>query len=454
MGVRLTKYEPAGFLETASLSLSFIFVLLAPCLMGLCDRLILADFSMRELQTSMTALWLTQLFQVPMIRAVSMSQAFVGQYNGAGELKNIGPCIWQMVWISFFSMIVTWPISKPVGEFFFRNTTLQEGRTCFSWLMNANFLFLLGTALSAFYLGRGKTKKVLLASLCSHLLHVALDFPLVFGVKDWIPPLGAKGSILSAILSQAFFCGMLLVEFLSSKSHSLYATYQFKLDWSRLWGYLRIGLPRMGARFIQLGAWVVVTRLMIGKGEASAAVLAFGGSLQMFLNCFNEGISQALTTIGANLIGSKQPLMKKLFRSSCLILCLEGFFLAVPLFLFPQYIISLFCKPDLFASLNDVLHSTCYWIWLLFLMEGLNMIGFGLLSAFRDTVFQMWFALSAWALMVPIVYFEIHLGGASPDRFWLMAAGACSIAAAVYLIRLSFKIRNFSKDLSKFTQSA
>lgn len=120
--------------------------------------------------------------------------------------------------------------------------------------MAVNFLFPLGSALSAFYLGQGKTKRVLLTSFLSHGLHILLDFPLVFGVPGWLPPLGAFGSVVSAVIAQFFFCGSLLVDFLSFKHHLTYGTHQIALKWGSFCSYLRVGLPRTAAKMIQLGA--------------------------------------------------------------------------------------------------------------------------------------------------------------------------------------------------------
>lgn len=302
--------------------------------------------------------------------------------------------------------------------------------------MAVNFLFPLGSALSAFYLGQGKTKRVLLTSFLSHSLHILLDFPLVFGVPGWLPPLGAFGSVVSAVIAQFFFCGCLLLDFLSSKYHLTYGTHQIALKWSSFCSYLRVGLPRTAAKMIQLGAWIVMTKLMIGKSENCAAVLAFGGTLQMFLTCSNEGLSQALTTIGAYLIGSKLPLIWKTVRSASLFLWLMGVVVAIPLMLFPESVVALFIKQEISPDLREALILSCRWIWFLFLMEGINLIGFGLLSAYKDTVFQMCFAGSSWITGCIPTYLAIHLGNASPDLFWLIPSGACCTAAVIYFIRL------------------
>lgn len=433
---KLTSYEPASLREVAKLSLAFILVLFSASLMGFCDRLILARYSIEGLESGISALWLSQLFQIPIVRAVSMTQAFVGQYKGAGQLDKIGPCVWQMIWFSLITMLIMLPLMEPVGTFFFKKTTLQEGQICFRYFMSAGFLFPLGTALSSFYLGQGQTKRVLMTSLIAHAVHILLDFPLVFGIPDYLEPMGARGSVIATISAQLLFCLCLLQNFLKANNRITYATRQFSLKWSSFWKYISISVPRSVTKMIQLGSWIAITRIMISKGGDYAAILAFGGSLQLFLLCLNEGMSQALTTIGAYIIGSKQSLIWKAIRSGCLFLILESSILAIPLIFFPESMVSLFFKQSPSSALSASLSLSCIWIWLSFLAEGLNLIGFGLLSAYGDTLFQMYFSISSWISVFVPIYFLMEKGNSSPENFWLVIAIAKLIAAAIYFLRL------------------
>jgi MATE family multidrug resistance protein len=364
-----------------------------------------------------------------------MTQAFVGQYKGAGQLEKIGPCVWQMIWFSLMTMLITWPLGEFVGTLFFRATTVPEGRLCFHYLMAFNFLFPLGAVISAFYLGQGQAKRVLCASLIGHGLHLLLDFPLIFGIKGIIPPQGALGSIWASLVAQLLFCTVLFVDFVKVK-HQLYCTRDFVFRGVAFWRYIRWGVPRAVARIVQLGAWIIAVRIMITKGGDYAAVLAFGGTLQLFLSCLQEGLSQALTSRGAYLVGASQPLIWKLARSAFWFLGLECLLLSIPLLFFPETLIALFFKQEPSAVLRESLCLTSYWMWVVFLAEGLNMIGFGLSSAYGDTIFQMRFSIAVWVHSLLPTYLCIQRGEARPDLFWLIMAVGGFVGAAIYFLRL------------------
>ncbi len=419
----------------AFLSFSFVLVLFSASLMGFCDRLLLAHFSIEGLEAGMTALWLTQLFQIPIIRVASTTQAFVAQYKGSGKLDLIGPCVWQAIWLSLMTMVITLPLAGPVGTFFFENTVLQEGKTCFNYFMAFNFLFPLGAALSTFYLGQGQTKKVIRVSLISHGLHLLLDFPLIFGIPGFIPSLGPLGSVIAAVIAQLFFCFVLFLDFIHPK-HNLYATRDYFFKPAAFWNFIRVGIPRGIAKFVPLASWVVVTRMMVSKGGDYAAILAFGGTLQLFLNCLNDSLGQALITLGGYLIGAQKLFVRKLIQTSALFLSLEWCVLAIPLLFFPEVVIRLFFKEEPTAALHASLVATCGFIWIFFLLEGLNMIGLGLITAYGDTVFQMYFSMPGWVTAFPLTYFLIYRAGYSPEWFWLFSSTSCLLAASVYFARL------------------
>ena len=87
-----------------------------------------------------------------------VSQGFVGHYKGAKQEKMIGPFIWQMIYFSFLSMLITYPLSL-VGKLYLKGIELEHGAlTYLSYLSAVNFLYPLGATLAAFYLGRGKTR--------------------------------------------------------------------------------------------------------------------------------------------------------------------------------------------------------------------------------------------------------------------------------------------------------
>jgi MATE family multidrug resistance protein len=182
----LSKYPLGGFKELFSLSLPVSIVLLSGALMGFCDRLFLSYDSLENLEGCVDAAFLCYLFQISLIFGARTTQIFVGECFGSNRFHDVGSYVWQMIWLSLFSMVFTLPLGRVAELLFFRGTVVEEaGTTYFRCLMSFNFLFPLATALSSFYIGRGKINIIFWSTLISNIVNLILDPIFIFGLPGW-----------------------------------------------------------------------------------------------------------------------------------------------------------------------------------------------------------------------------------------------------------------------------
>ncbi|MGH2611506.1 MAG: MATE family efflux transporter, partial [Rhabdochlamydiaceae bacterium] len=144
-GLELTRYPLGSFKEFLAISIPLILFLLSGSVMGFCDRLFLARYSIEALEACTSTLSLCALFQIPAVRVVSIIQVFIGKYKGAGELQKMGACVWQMVWMSLFLFLISLPLCFYAEHLFFKNTSIASlGIPYFRILLPLNFLCPLG----------------------------------------------------------------------------------------------------------------------------------------------------------------------------------------------------------------------------------------------------------------------------------------------------------------------
>ena len=159
------------------ISLPLMLFLFCDTLTTFTERIFLSHLSTDGVPGSLNATYLASIFQNPCIAIAAMGQVFVGLYQGSGELKRIGPCVWQLIWFSLLSLVITFPLSIWASHFYFKDTLIyQAGTEYFSILAVGNFLFPLSIALSSFYIGRGKTLFVTLTMLTSYALNLTLSW--------------------------------------------------------------------------------------------------------------------------------------------------------------------------------------------------------------------------------------------------------------------------------------
>lgn len=433
----LTKYPSASLRELFKLSLPLILVLLSSCLMGFCDRLFLAHYSLEAFEGCVNAVYICLLFQLPCIRITSMAQIFTGLHKGAGHLHLIGPCVWQMIWFSLFSMLLTLPLSLWVGPFFLGQTPIEQpAMTYFQTLMTFNFLFPLGAALSSFFMAEGNTKPLVIATLASQILNALLDYLLIFGVPGLFEAQGILGAAIATGIAQGTFCLFLFFLFLQRRHRLLYGSHLWALRWKTFWNCTKVGIPRAMARLMILVVWAAISRIMTLKGGDYLIVLSIGGTLFFLFAFINEGMGQALMTIASRLIGAKEYLaLQKLRHSAFLFLAVVASFLIVPFLIFPDLLLASFFKEPPSAELLTLLHKSCRWVWFLLICNGINVTGASFIAAACDTVFHMLVNCLTWFTCYLPIYLFIQLGNASPDSFWLLACVDTLILGLLFLKR-------------------
>lgn len=435
----LSKYPSASARELLILSLPLILSLFSASFMGFCDRLFLARYSLASFEGCVSTSYLCLMFQQPVIRIVSMAQVFVGLFLGSRQNSKIGPTIWQMIWLSLLSMLITLPCSQWLGPQFFQNSSVgAEASTYFNTLMAVNFLYPLGTTITSYFIGQGRMKIIFFSTIASHLVNIILDYFFIFGVDGLLSPQGIFGAAIATAISQCIFCMILFWAFLRKKERETFGTDQYQFNWKNFWGQLRIGLPRAAARITTLSAWVGVSQIMTMKGGNHLMVLSFGGTMILLFTFINDGMLQGMITIASNLMGTKDyPRIWKLVRSGFVILFSATALLSIPYLIFPNFTLSFFFPTLPTGETYTILKNSCIWLWIFFFCYGFQAIGLSLVTASRDLTFHMLTTLFIWFTSTIPVYFAMNYANWSPDKMWIMMAFDCFLYSLIFLYRSS-----------------
>lgn len=436
------------------ISVPLMLFLSCEALSSFCERIFLSYHSMDSVHGSLNASYLATIFQSPCVAITAMAQVSVGFYQGSSEPQRIGPCVWQLIWFSFLSFLITLPISYLVSPWYFKGTVIEKvGGEYFTVLALGNFLFPLNTALSAFYLGRGKTLLVTGLMLVSYALNLLLSWLLIFGTAEIVPALGAKGAALAKCMSLGIICCIFFAAFLTKKNREIYSTGFWRFSPAALWNYMSPGLVRALGFLSSKICWVAACYVMIKKGGRYLDVLTIGGTIITFLVFTTNGVYKAILTIASNLIGAgKSQEIWSLCRSFILYAGMITAILALPLILFPDMLIYFFD-----ASSKEIFKKTFkdinYWVWLYMFALTVQMSFCALLVTLRELKFQLYCYLFLWPFFSLLVYFGIGLGGWQANKLWLIMAFESIAAMFFFFIRLRLTQLE-EKQLSPSSQSA
>lgn len=176
-----------SFKEFLWLFFPVLLMTFSNCVFLMVEKLLLVRFSVLAMEAAVYATYACQVSQFPCVALAMMTQVCVGRWLGANEKKMIGPGVWQFIWFSFLSLIITIPFNLLYGKFYFQRADIHDlTMPYFHFLVCINFLYPLGATLSCFYLGQGKTRLILFGTIGSQILKLVLAYLLILG-WGWIP---------------------------------------------------------------------------------------------------------------------------------------------------------------------------------------------------------------------------------------------------------------------------
>ena len=428
--------QKGGFRKLILLFLPISLVTFSSAMFLFIEKLLLAYLSTQTMEAAVNAAYVCQIFQAPCVALVMMAQVFVGRWLGAQDFKVIGPGIWQFIWFSFLSMLLTVPCSIVYGKYYFQGTGLEEiVRSYFYFLISINFLYPLGATLSCFYLGQGKTRLVLFATLGTQSIKLLLTYLFIFGWGGWIPALGLLGGAVSTLVAQGGFCVLLFWVFIHSKQATIFHSRIWRLQSKLFWECIHPGLLRAINRILNFCAWAAVAHLMVAKGGNYLLVLSIGGTLFFFLPFVGDAICQAQTTVVSQILGARSyHLLDNSFRSGFLLTFLIVALFSIPLILFPSQLFH-YLFPTIVLN-GVVINEVFLGIWLSFIFYTFCSLPISYILAFKDMRFSLFMGALNWINGFLLMYLAINFFQIAANQFWTVLSLMHATTFLLYFWRM------------------
>jgi MATE family multidrug resistance protein len=386
----LTKYPAGSTREIASLAWPLMITIMSGNLMIFVDRWLLSWYSLEAMNAIAVIAQVLCVFQFAPIALTSISEVFVGRYNGAQDYKKIGKPVWQMMWLAL-SLAV---IYIPIGIFawpLIPQEFQKEGIPYFQWMMSFSFLMPMIGALAGFYAGRGQVKILSVVALISNIMNGVLSAVLLFGIKGFIPSFGTRGAAFGTILAQLFYFGVLFCIFLKGENRTMYQTHKWGFQKKLFRECVDIGLPNSISHSIEFGGWALVTLLVASLGMEYATVNNIAVSIFVLFNFLVEALQKSVIAIASNLIGAERDgKINRAIKSAAKFQGVLVLITSLPLVFFSSYLIRLFIHDE--ATLDLLLRPTqiaVIFVWLYFSIDGMSWIFAAVLTAAGDTKFIM-----------------------------------------------------------------
>lgn len=421
----LTRYPQGSLQELLAISLPIMLSLLSNTLLTFVDRLMLSNYDIEAMNAAVVGWMVFTIFQYSTIAIASVSEVFVGQYHGAKKLNQLGEPVWQMIWFSLMTIPLFIPLGIWAGPLLIPNPEyMHEGVPYFKWLMIFGPTAPLDVALSAFFIGQGRAKWVMLITLFSNVVNIALDYVLIFGVDPIIPSLGASGAAIATGIAQVLQVVILLALFLQPKNKLSYGSHLWHFKMPLFFKAIKVGFPNAISNMIELSAWMAFSSILASTSEAHITLYSIGDSFFVLFGFAFWGLHRGVTTLVANYFGAQQEnLVTDALRSGIKLIVIFVLLLAIPMFFYPERLVQLFLEEGTSTTLNDEILTyaaiTMRWLWVYFIVDVLSSLFAGVLKAAGDTKFVMLMnSASAWIGCVIPTYLCLYYFEGSPAFAW------------------------------------
>jgi len=416
------------------------------------DRLFLSYYSADALSAATSAGTLFWAGSFMCVTFAAMGEVFVAQYNGSKQYQKLGNPIWQMIWFSGLSFIFFFALGSFGSDYFmkigFMNTNEVE---YFRWNnYYAPWLTLL-TAISAFYIGQGKTSIIKWMGVLGNGVNIILDPIFIFG-KFGFPSMGIKGAAIATgigIIVQVAIIGTL---FLRKKNQESFGTGNWRFNKRLFLKCMRVGAPPALFVLFELLGWAAFYMMMEKISTKHILVASVTQSILLLFLFFGMGLEKGAAAIAGNLIGAKKHHeIKRLFWSGIKLSLIFGVVLAIFLGAFSDFFINLFFKnpealtgsalgisPEMLGEVKIALKFAMITLVIYLTLENVRWLISGLLTAAGDTFFPMILGLiSIWCFMLLPTYFFVVIPKAPIERALNIWVFYSFMAATLFLIRFA-----------------
>ena len=360
------------------------------------DRLMLAQHSKEAVAAAFSGGLTNFTIACVFLGTIGYTGTFVAQYEGARHRERIGGAVWSGIWLALLGALILgsgvfW--AAPLFRTFRHDpeVTRQE-IVYFTILCGGSGVFMLNTALSCFWTGRGKTGVVPVISAVTMIFNLPLNYIMIFG-KFGCPRLGAAGAAWATVLAAGIGTLIYFIAFFSPSADRHFRTRRPRFDFPLLRRMIRFGLPAGLHVAIDLFSFNTFSLLLGGYGVAvhEASSITFGINNIAF--CPMMGIGKTAGILVGQAIGAENvPLARRSVRN-CIVI--------IELYALMMFVLFVFCQPLMLGPFTrsgdagqlETLRIAGYMLWFIsayLAFDGVNITLSDALRGAGDTRFPMW----------------------------------------------------------------
>ena len=435
--------EIKPYRQVLKVSLPLVISMSSTMIMEFTDRVFLANYSLDAIAAALPAGIASFLFISFFLGTAQYLNVFVAQYVGSGRPQRVGAVLWQGIYFSLVSGAALAGLSflaEPLFQFGGHPIEVQVLEVVyFKVLCLGSGILIVGTALSCFFSGRGRTRLVMIISMLGTLFNIPLDYALINGI--WIfPEWGILGAGIATVMSWSLVTLIFAVLVFTKKNERVFKVLTHRAVEADLFGRLmRYGIPSAIQFSLDIFAFTFFIFMVgrIGKVQLAATNMVFSINSLAFMPMM--GFSLGTSTLVGQALGRNRVNDAVAATKATIHIVLGYIFLLFILFLFlPQPMLELFrprhLAPENFAPIIEMGIILLRFVAAYIFFDALYMVFIGVLKGAGDTRFIMCsIGVLSLVIMILPIYIGVEVFGAGLYYAW-----SCTISFVFCLFVVSF----------------
>jgi putative MATE family efflux protein len=315
-------------------------------LLGFVDTLFVSKIGLAEVSAvGVTNAILAIYFAVFMAVGVAVN-VYIANFLGAGKIEKARHIAQQAILLAVLLGIVFGLITLFFAEplllmMGIESEVLKAGSLYFKIVGIPSIFMSLMFVLSSILRGAGDTKSPMKVSIIVNIVHVVLDYILIFGLW-FIPSYGIAGAALATVLARLIGTVVLFLYVNKTKEISFRKDY-WKIDKEHQLELLSLGSPAAIERLAMRAGQIVYFGFIVALGTNTFAAHQIAGNIEVFSYMIAYGFSAAATTlVGRHMGANNYCEAKEYARLSTYIAVVFMSLFGLLLFLFGEWTGSLF----------------------------------------------------------------------------------------------------------------
>lgn len=302
MKIRLSVYSKAILL----LAIPAIIESLLQSMVGFVDTLFISKLGIEEVAAVGIANNILQIYFAVFLAIGTASTVFVSRSLGANQKEKVRMITSQSIHLTIIVGTIFGIISFFQSETLLKvmgadKYVLEMGSTYFKIVATPSILMTMTFTIGAILRGSGDTRSPMLVGIWMNVVHIILDYILIFGV--FFDGFGIQGAALASVLARLFGLILLLCH-LKKKGFISWHLNDWKMELEMMKGLVKMGIPASLERLFMRFGQIIYFGMIIRMGTEVYAAHTLAGNFTIFASVIGTGFATATTTLVGKSIGS------------------------------------------------------------------------------------------------------------------------------------------------------